>query len=192
MGSTLILPRDFDPTGENLGVLQPALQHGVTDDRDATGQPELPYGVRLVHLDGFNADVELARDLLITVAQCNQPQNRLFAIGDRDAVGVCLSGMSRRAAAAGRRRTRALPLPHRSRLPLESLVADVDEGIEEALWNAIRALEEATLLLERMSAALPLGDNDADALAAKAKELRRQSDEIRKISSARTVLTTAD
>ena len=75
---------------------------------------------------------------------------------------------------------------------LESLVADVDEGIEDALWNVIRALEEATLLLDRMSAALPAGDEDSKALAAKAKDLRAQSDEIRKITNSRSALTTAD
>jgi two-component system chemotaxis response regulator CheB len=73
---------------------------------------------------------------------------------------------------------------------IESLVADVDGAIDVALWNAIRSLEEATLLMQRMAALLPAtrGD-DAARLARRAEELRRQSDAIRSIASGREALT---
>ena len=73
---------------------------------------------------------------------------------------------------------------------VESLVADVDQGIDAALWNAIRALEEATLLMQRMASLLPVTPGEeARHLARHADEVRRQSDAIRSIASGREPLT---
>jgi two-component system chemotaxis response regulator CheB len=71
---------------------------------------------------------------------------------------------------------------------IESLVADVDQGIDTALWNAIRALEEATLLLQRIASLLPSG-GDAARLEGRADDVRRQSDALRQIANAREALT---
>lgn len=43
-----------------------------------------------------------------------------------------------------------------------------------------------------MAAALPAGGQDAAKLTEKAKQLRRQSDDVRKIAGSRAVLTTTD
>ena len=73
---------------------------------------------------------------------------------------------------------------------IDSLVAGVDEGIDAALWNAIRALEEATLLMQRMASLLPAGGGEeANQLARRAENVRRQSDAIRSIASGREGLT---
>jgi two-component system chemotaxis response regulator CheB len=73
---------------------------------------------------------------------------------------------------------------------IESLLAAVSEGIEEALWISIRALEEASLLLTGMAAHLTTSHNgDVDALLSQAKEVRRQSEAIRKLASDREPLT---
>jgi two-component system chemotaxis response regulator CheB len=70
---------------------------------------------------------------------------------------------------------------------IDSLMADVDDGIDEALWNAIRALEEAALLMHGMAAQLPetnRGDSAAQ-VASRATETRQHSDALRKIASER-------
>ena len=68
---------------------------------------------------------------------------------------------------------------------VESLMAEVDEKIDEALWNAIRALEEAVLLWERVapmvtqSGATP---SEAETHTTQLEEdSRRYSDAIRRI-----------
>jgi len=68
----------------------------------------------------------------------------------------------------------------------ESLIADVDEGIQVALWNAVRALEEAMLLIERIAG--PEASDGTAAIARRARELRRQSDALRAILSDRDAL----
>jgi two-component system chemotaxis response regulator CheB len=72
---------------------------------------------------------------------------------------------------------------------IDSLVADVDNGIDAALWNAIRALEEATLLMQRMASLVPGGSEESSRLARRAEEARRQSDAIRSIASTRETMT---
>jgi two-component system chemotaxis response regulator CheB len=74
----------------------------------------------------------------------------------------------------------------------DSLIAAVSDGIEEALWNAVRALEEGGLLLQDLSRHLDEhGDGRAaQALAAQALEVRRQSDVVRGVVTARNGLTT--
>ena len=71
-----------------------------------------------------------------------------------------------------------------------SLLAAVSEGIEDSLWNAIRALEEGQLLMTRMAEHLASAHNGAEAaqFAERAKEAKRQSDAIRKLVTERDPL----
>jgi two-component system chemotaxis response regulator CheB len=63
-----------------------------------------------------------------------------------------------------------------------SLLAAIDEGIEESLWIAIRALEEGQLLMGRMAEHVRIHDaQEGDRLCARADEARRQSDVIRRL-----------
>jgi two-component system, chemotaxis family, protein-glutamate methylesterase/glutaminase len=73
-----------------------------------------------------------------------------------------------------------------------SLLAAVDEGIEDSMWNAIRALEEGQLLLSRMVEHLRTSHDNVDAanLTTRAAEAKRQSDEIRKLVMDRAPLPT--
>jgi two-component system, chemotaxis family, protein-glutamate methylesterase/glutaminase len=70
---------------------------------------------------------------------------------------------------------------------LESLMADVDDGIDDALWNAIRALEEARLLMQGLEQQLSTLAHDGTngALARRADETRHHSDALRRIASER-------
>jgi two-component system chemotaxis response regulator CheB len=63
----------------------------------------------------------------------------------------------------------------------ESLLAAVSEGIEDALWNAVRALEEGGLLLQHLATHHhERGDSvTSQSLAAKAGEAHRQSNVLR-------------
>jgi two-component system, chemotaxis family, protein-glutamate methylesterase/glutaminase len=64
-----------------------------------------------------------------------------------------------------------------------SLVAAIQEGIEEAVWNAVRALEEGGLLLQHLATHLEeTGHTDAARdYAARAVEARRQSEKFRAV-----------
>lgn len=73
----------------------------------------------------------------------------------------------------------------------DSLVSGISESIEEALWNAIRALEEADMLMRGMSAHMKVHDMaEADELIARAAEAKRQSDVIRQLAMDRNPLVT--
>jgi two-component system chemotaxis response regulator CheB len=65
----------------------------------------------------------------------------------------------------------------------DSLVSGISEGIEEALWNALRALEEGDMLMRGMSAHMTAhdGGRDADDLLERAAEARRQGEMIRQL-----------
>jgi two-component system chemotaxis response regulator CheB len=73
----------------------------------------------------------------------------------------------------------------------ESLIAAVDDALEEAMWNAIRALEEAGLLMNRMAEHFKDSHDPADArrLADRGETARRQSDAIRQLASQREPAT---
>ena len=72
---------------------------------------------------------------------------------------------------------------------LESLLADVSEGVEEAMWNAIRALEEAEMLLRAMAGhATAHNPAKAATLTGRATEAKRHSDELRKLVMVRESL----
>jgi two-component system chemotaxis response regulator CheB len=71
-----------------------------------------------------------------------------------------------------------------------SLLAAIGEGIEDALWTAVRALEEGGLLMRQMASHVKANHNagDAEALLARAEEAKRQSDDIRRLVSDRDPL----
>jgi two-component system chemotaxis response regulator CheB len=72
---------------------------------------------------------------------------------------------------------------------IASLLAGVSEATEEALWNAIRALEEGDLLLQTMGEHVRAHNSaDADVLAARAAEIKRQSEMLRGIVMERGAL----
>ena len=77
---------------------------------------------------------------------------------------------------------------------IESLLAAIRHGIEESLWNSIRALEEGGLLLRHMAdhlghAAQP---GEIAPLTTAAQEMRQHSDTIRKVAAALAPQTIAD
>jgi two-component system, chemotaxis family, protein-glutamate methylesterase/glutaminase len=73
---------------------------------------------------------------------------------------------------------------------LDSLLAGVSEGVEEAMWNAIRALEEAEMLLRAMADhASAHSASEAATLLGRADEAKKHSDELRKLVMAREPLT---
>jgi two-component system, chemotaxis family, protein-glutamate methylesterase/glutaminase len=73
----------------------------------------------------------------------------------------------------------------------ESLAAGIDENVEEALWNAIRSLEEADMLLRSMAEHVRMhAQGDADPLLARADEAKQLCDVIRKLAMQREPLTT--
>jgi two-component system chemotaxis response regulator CheB len=77
---------------------------------------------------------------------------------------------------------------------IASLMAAVAEGIEESLWNAIRALEEGQLLLTRIAEHLDAGHDSADVnrLLERAAEAKRDSDVVRQVVMQRAPLVEAN
>ena len=70
----------------------------------------------------------------------------------------------------------------------QALLAHLSDGIEEALWNAIRTLEEGSLLMRQMADGLQ-GEKDAsDHLRESADEARRRSEAIRQLLTNRLPL----
>ena len=71
-----------------------------------------------------------------------------------------------------------------------SLVAAVTEGIEEAMWSAIRALEEGGMLMQQMAEHLEQRQVGAgtNQLIERADQARRQSDEIRRLVTEREAI----
>ena len=75
---------------------------------------------------------------------------------------------------------------------VESLVASVSKGIDDALWTAVRALEEGGLLLEHIAKHLGErpGDEGASLLTTQAREAHRLAEAVRAVASERNELTT--
>lgn len=63
---------------------------------------------------------------------------------------------------------------------VESLLAEMDEAIEETLWSAIRALEECEMLI-RHASEHPGSSSDASALRHRAEETQRRVDVVRQV-----------
>jgi len=73
---------------------------------------------------------------------------------------------------------------------VDSLVAALSDGIDESLWNALRALEEAGLLLHAIAHLQSERGADASQMAAQAEEAQLHADEIRALVGRRKPLTT--
>jgi two-component system chemotaxis response regulator CheB len=72
---------------------------------------------------------------------------------------------------------------------LETLLAGINEGIEETLWSAIRALEEGEMLLNSITEHLASHDGEqVAALRGRAREARQQSDHLRTLLTGREPL----
>jgi two-component system chemotaxis response regulator CheB len=66
---------------------------------------------------------------------------------------------------------------------VESLIAAIDDAIEDAVWNAARALEEKGLLFDQLAAAIETRDSgSAASLRSRGREVRRQSERIRQVT----------
>jgi two-component system chemotaxis response regulator CheB len=73
-----------------------------------------------------------------------------------------------------------------------SLAAAVNDGIEDAVWTAVRALEERALLMRHLSTAVQ-GEGsagDADALRLQGIEAHQDSEMVRQVSQLRAALKT--
>jgi two-component system chemotaxis response regulator CheB len=64
---------------------------------------------------------------------------------------------------------------------VDSLLAEITEGVEDSLWTAIRSLEESVLLLRHMTEHLPDSENGhtAERFLAQAQEAQRRADLVR-------------
>lgn len=62
---------------------------------------------------------------------------------------------------------------------LESLLSEMDEGIEDSLWNAIRALEERAMLMRSAAEHLRNVHGDGDEMRMRAEETQRRADLVR-------------
>lgn len=62
---------------------------------------------------------------------------------------------------------------------LESLLSEMDEMIEDSLWNAIRALEERAMLMRQAGTHARQSNENSDALFAAAEETDRRADLVR-------------
>jgi two-component system, chemotaxis family, protein-glutamate methylesterase/glutaminase len=64
---------------------------------------------------------------------------------------------------------------------VDSLLAEITEGVEDSLWNAIRSIEESMLLLRHMAEHLTESENGntAERFLAQAQEAERRADLVR-------------
>lgn len=63
---------------------------------------------------------------------------------------------------------------------VDSLLSDMDEAIEDSLWNAIRAIEERVILIRELAEHLRDEHGDGEALLSRAEETQRRADLVRK------------
>jgi len=73
---------------------------------------------------------------------------------------------------------------------IDSLVAAISEGVDESLWNAMRSLEEAGLLLQAIAQLQTEHGADTNQLVTQAKEAQLHADEIRGLVVRRKPLAT--
>jgi two-component system, chemotaxis family, protein-glutamate methylesterase/glutaminase len=73
---------------------------------------------------------------------------------------------------------------------IDSLVAALSEGVDESLWNAMRSLEEAGLLLQAVAQLQTEHGVDARQMATQAEEAQLHADEIRALIGRRKPLAT--
>jgi two-component system chemotaxis response regulator CheB len=69
----------------------------------------------------------------------------------------------------------------------ETLLAAIDESIEEAIWSAIRVLQEGSMLTEQLAEHVRSAHDagKGSALLARARDLRHQADAIRQLATER-------
>src|SRR4051812_14362624 len=71
----------------------------------------------------------------------------------------------------------------------ESLLSAINERVEEALWNAVRAIDEGARYINHLSRHLePLDAARAERFAAEAHDAQRQSEAVRQIATEREAL----
>jgi two-component system chemotaxis response regulator CheB len=77
---------------------------------------------------------------------------------------------------------------------VESLLAEISEGVEDSLWNAIRSVEESALLLRHMAEHLGEGENGhtAEKFLARAQQAQRRADLVRQAVMTQEQLIVAD
>jgi two-component system, chemotaxis family, protein-glutamate methylesterase/glutaminase len=79
---------------------------------------------------------------------------------------------------------------------VDSLLAAIGEGIEDSLWNAIRALEEGGLLMHRIAEHLRTHSGDGKGTARRlmecAEETRQHSETVRKLATEREPLVASE
>jgi two-component system chemotaxis response regulator CheB len=74
----------------------------------------------------------------------------------------------------------------------QSLLAAISEAIEDALWNSVRALEEASLAIDKLASHIGAHDPArAVPLLAQAREAHRHSEVVRELVTSRRPLHTA-
>lgn len=73
-----------------------------------------------------------------------------------------------------------------------SLAAAVNDGIEDALWTAVRALEEGALLMQQLSTEVqdPVSTGDAGELRQQGIEAHQHSEMVRQVAQLREALRT--
>jgi two-component system chemotaxis response regulator CheB len=76
---------------------------------------------------------------------------------------------------------------------VESLLAEITEGVEDSLWNAIRSVEESVLLLRHMAEHLAGGEDGhtAEEFLARAQEAQRRADLVRQAVMTKELLSVA-
>src|SRR5215217_8275426 len=74
----------------------------------------------------------------------------------------------------------------------ESLLAAINERVEDALWNAVRAIDEGARYAGHLAEHVkPVDRARADRFQAEAREARQQSEAVRKVVTAREALKTS-
>ena len=79
-------------------------------------------------------------------------------------------------------------MPYRTCVSGESLVAALNVGVEESLWGAVRALEEAEILLMELSRVHSHRADDGAGHVARATQARAQASAIRDVLNERSNL----
>lgn len=76
---------------------------------------------------------------------------------------------------------------------VESLLAEITEGVEDSLWNAIRSVEESVLLLRHMAEHLAGGEDGhtAEEFLTRAQEAQRRADLVRQAVMTKELLSGA-
>jgi hypothetical protein len=73
-------------------------------------------------------------------------------------------------------------------------MAEIDDGIETALWNTVRAMQEGTMLLRQLAAHADVAHTPqtASKLSKRTHELDRQADVLRQMTGSVHAMEEAD